>query len=638
MHEPRQRDDLRRCVRRRRLRRQPGCGARVALEQGHQREVGGGDRASPGARVGGVQRGRQRLPRGVEPAGQRLELTEDAVEPRCRGPGAQVGFRAQRAGELTAGEHRADGEDEPGAPLLRRTAQVGGRREPVRGVAPPARADLGPAQGGELGGEHGIRSDGRGDPVVHRGVAAEQPRRGPVQRVPAAGRQVGVHRRPDQLVREGDVVRGAGQHLVEQPRPDRLVQRRERVGRRGERDDVGQARAPPEHGRRHDQVLRGPRQLGHPDQHEGREGAGCGQDPRRVGERVGGARSAAPWRAADGRRCGRAGACRPRGSAPARRPRPTTRRCPRRRAPRAGCGARGGPASARAPTTPTRAVCRPAPRPRRGPGRGAAVARRTRAPAPSRRRPTGRRRPRRPPGPRTAGRRGRSAARRPPRAGPRPARAPRRAAARGTGGARRRPAGPAPRTGARSRPRRRRPAGRGRRRGRRGGGGRATSSRCPRDRSPTGRAGARSGRGRAPRPSWRARRRGRRTSPCGTRHAVCRRDGARGTGVTAWGTSATRCHHWTPVPRTDDAPRPRHRTSSAVSHVVGGVAPRGGLPRVLCGVRRLRALCDSALGRVAHPCRASHPVGGVASSGPASARASRRRSRRAWPPPSTPLP
>ena len=99
--------------------------------------------------------------------------------------------------------------------------------------------------------------------------------------------------------------------------------------------------------------------------------------------------------------------------------------------------------------------------------------------------------------------------------------------------ARRRRAGPAPRTRARSRPPRRCPTGRRRRAGRRAGGGRARSSRCPRDRSATGRAAARTGPGRARPPSPRARRPGRRTRRPGTYLPVCRRLARRGTAVTA---------------------------------------------------------------------------------------------------------
>ena len=82
-------------------------------------------------------------------------------------------------------------------------------------------------------------------------------------------------------------MRGARQHLAEQPRADRLVQRGQGLGHGGERDDVGQRGTRPEHGGRHDQVLRGPGQLGDADQHERGERAGCGQDPGGVGERVG---------------------------------------------------------------------------------------------------------------------------------------------------------------------------------------------------------------------------------------------------------------------------------------------------------------------------------------------------------------
>ena len=75
--------------------------------------------------------------------------------------------------------------------------------------------------------------------------------------------------------------------LAEQPRADRLVQGGQGLGHVGERDDVGQRGTRPEHGGRHDQVLRGPGQLGDADQHERGERPGRGQDPGGVGERVG---------------------------------------------------------------------------------------------------------------------------------------------------------------------------------------------------------------------------------------------------------------------------------------------------------------------------------------------------------------
>ena len=334
---------------------------------------------------------------------------------------------------------------------------------------------------------------------------------------------------------EDDVVRGAGQHLVEQPRPDRLVQGGERVGharrarRRRTARSASRARPPPPPGPAPAASAWPPAPARAPRTSGARAGSGRCRRARRPA-----ARPAAPGvqRVAVG-----VVAQAPAGLGGQRRPADRARQLDDL------LGVE--PAE---PDAVHEVVLRQAALPPRRLGR-CVVARRDHdedlvaaQPSPDeherarrwRRRPTGRRRPRRPPGPRTAARRARSAARRPPPAGPRPARAPRRAAARGAGAARRRRAGPAPRTGARSRPRRRRPTARRRRRGRRGGGGRARSSRCPRDRSATGHAAAR------PDAVELRAHRGELVGPADERllaghaAAVCRRGGARGTGVTAW--------------------------------------------------------------------------------------------------------
>ena len=364
--------------------RQPGRGPGVALDQRHQREVGRGRGAAAGVAVGGVQRGRQRLPRRVEPARQRLEPAEDVVEPGCRRAGAQVGFGAQRAGELTTREHRADGEDEAGGPVLRCTAQVRRRHEAVRRLRPAAGADLVAAQGGELGGEVGVRPDGRGDPVVHPGGARRAARRPPG--AGRAGGRAGGRRRPRPGPARAGRRRGARCPSAPRRAAPRGPPRPARAG----------ARAASASATTSDSVERVPSTAAATTRScAGRDSLATRTSTSAANERGAGRIREVSASASAGSSVSSAAACSGWPSVWSRRRRPASGvragppSAPDERddllgveTPAAGRDAPGGPGSGRAPTRPTRARCRRAPRPRRGPGRGAAVGRRTRAPAP----------------------------------------------------------------------------------------------------------------------------------------------------------------------------------------------------------------------------------------------------------------
>jgi len=89
-----------------------------------------------------------------------------------------------------------------------------------------------------------------------------------MQGVAPRGRQIGVDRRPDEDVGEGQVPRVAGWAVDQQTGSCGFVQRSHWIGHIGHPHGVGESTPRTQHGRRQHEVLGGGRQFGQPYEHQ----------------------------------------------------------------------------------------------------------------------------------------------------------------------------------------------------------------------------------------------------------------------------------------------------------------------------------------------------------------------------------
>ncbi len=188
------------------------------------------------------------------------QRTQHAVAVRSRRERRDLGSVLRRARRVTVPQHPGDGLQQPALP-------VGGCRALPRGLD-QARRRRGPRLTLGLASREGLEVDGEVLLGQHRGGDAvsqcrcgvtDQRRRGGVQCAAARDAEGVVHGRPHEGMRERHGQRRPGTGLGQQPRRDRLVERRQRSIQLGQRRHLRQRAVHAEHRRGVDEPARGHR-------------------------------------------------------------------------------------------------------------------------------------------------------------------------------------------------------------------------------------------------------------------------------------------------------------------------------------------------------------------------------------------